>query len=201
MPLPRWLQPLFPAQTSVATTSERSQPLSATTTTPDPDARIHIAAHDPDFPRKREAAVLAICAAIDRVAAPSGYACRGTTWSRASVRGTTAVNLQRSRYGFEAYLNLRFLPADGIDLAATPWAQDDDIRIASFYLPDENVAAEPGVIFYLDVHEDPASLDQVMRILATRALPWLDAHHEGLPAIEAYMGEQAPALPLFPPMR
>ncbi len=190
MPLPRWLRARPPAPPQVAPPPAplppASPPPAPIDDAPDPHARIHIAAHDPDFPRKREAAVTAILVAIDAVAGAAGYTRTGTTWARQSPRGRTAVNLQRSQYGFEAYINLRFLPADGIDLDGTLWAQDDDIRIARFYPADDSRGPDAGVIYYLDIHDNPASLDEPMRILRTRALPWLDAHHQGLPGIADY---------------
>jgi Domain of unknown function (DUF4304) len=153
----------------------------------DDSARIHRASQDRAFPAKREAAVEAICAAIDGVVTPFGYARKGDTWSRNSTAGRSAVNLQRSRYGWECYVNLRFLTPDGAKPDHGVWRQDDDVRIALFYLPDEGQGPEPGVIFYLDAHDDPACLDEPMQVLRDRALPWLDAHHGGLPTIADFM--------------
>jgi hypothetical protein len=145
---------------------------------PDPDARIHIAAHDPDFPRKREVAVDAICAAIEAVAGPAGYNRIGTTWTRQTDIGKTAVHLQRSRYGFDATVILRFLPKSDRDLRGSIWNDETDIPLARFFPPaDADPSSRPSVIYYLDVYDDPASLAQPMRLLEDRALPWLDAHH------------------------
>jgi hypothetical protein len=182
MPLPRWLRSRAPTPTADPSAVPLQSPLD---TTPDPNARIHIAAHDPDFPAKREAAVTAICAAIDLVAVPAGYTRTGTTWARQSLRGKTAVHLQRSRYGFDATVILRFLPADGVDLDGTVWAADDDIALSRFY----PAAPDPAVIFYLDVHDDVTSLEFPMRILRDRALPWLDAHHAWFPDLNTGLGE------------
>ena len=160
-----------------------------TATPPDTSHRIHIAASDPAFPAKREAAVALICQAITAIAAPMGYTRKGTTWSRETKRGKSAIHLQRSRYGFTAYINLRFVTPDGNSLNSGVWAQDDDIRIQRFYLPTESIGLEDGVLTYLDVSETPDCLIEPMHILASRALPWLDAHHETLipPKIERYL--------------
>jgi Domain of unknown function (DUF4304) len=193
MPLLNWLQSLLPHKPSPAAHADAAQPPLeiAPTSLPHPDqsARIHIAANDPAFAAKREAAVAIICAAIDDAVTPAGYTRKGTTWARETPHGRTAINLQRSRYGFEAYLNLRFLTPEGTYPATGVWAQDDDIRIAHFYLSAEGTGPEKGVITYLDVHDDASSLDQPIHILKTRALPWLDAHHTAPvhPQIEDYL--------------
>lgn len=216
MPLPRWLQSLIPRKPSQ--TSARPPPRgegwgggqrSSTATqvqsppTPDPSPpgggeahattdnshRIHIAANDPAFPAKREAAITLICAAITDIATPMGYTRKGTTWARETQQGRTAIHLQRSRYGFTAHISLRFLAVDGISPGYGVWAQDDEIRLMQFYLPNEGQRPESGDLVYLDLHDDPASLDRPMHILATRALPWLDAHLTAsvLPEIERYL--------------
>ncbi len=156
-------------------------------TDPDTSHRIHIAANDPAFAQKREAAVAAVCDAISAIALPMGYTQKGTTWARETARGKTAIHLQRSRYGFDAHLNLRFLTPEGDLPGSGIWAQDDDIRIDRFYLPGEGHGPDKGAISYLDVHENPASLDLPMRILGMRALPWLDAHHTGTPDIADFL--------------
>ena len=154
--------------------------------TSDTSHRIHIAANDPAFPAKREAAVALICAAITDIATPMGYTCKGTTWSRTSPQGRTAINLQRSRYGFTASITLRFLLPDGTAPTHGIWAQDDDITLQNFAL----AAADPSLddIAYIDIIENPASLQHPMHILATCALPWLDAHHvsPGQPQIKDF---------------
>jgi hypothetical protein len=143
-------------------------------TDPDTSHRIHIAANDPAFAAKREAAVLVICEAISAMALPMGYTQKGTTWSRETARGKTAINLQRSRFGFDAYINLRFVTPAG-DLPDDPvWQQGDDIRLDRFCRDNEG----DGVLSYLDVSENQDCLTQPMKILRERALPWLDAHHQ-----------------------
>lgn len=191
MPLPRWLLSLFLGKPTPAAPAEAI--LHPTVPQPPPTTdhshRIHIAANDPAFAAKREAAFAVICAAINDAVTPAGYTRKGTTWARETPRGRTAINLQRSRYGFEANLNLRFLTPDGAYPTTGVWAEDDDIRVAHFYLPTEGTGPEKGVIYYLDVHEDASSLNQLVHILKTRALPWLDAHHTAPihPQIEDYL--------------
>ncbi len=149
----------------------------------------HIAANDPAFAAKREAAITLICAAISDVATPMGYTRKGTTWARATSLGKSAINLQRSRYGFTATINLRFLTSDGFSPETSDWAEDDDIRLQRFYLGHEGVGLDDGEITYLDVHDNPECLAVPMHILKTRALPWLDAQHtaHNHPKIEDFL--------------
>ena len=198
MPIPRWLHSLLsrkppetsapppprgegwggrPGTTPIQPPSDPSPPVGGETHfTPDTSHRIHIAANDPGFPAKREAAIALICQAITDIATPLGYTRKGTTWSRTTARGKSAIHLQRSRYGFTASLTLRFLTPDGTALNHGVWAQDDDIRLRQFYLQSESCGTEAGEITYLDVYENPVCLNEPMHILATRGLPWLDAH-------------------------
>ena len=145
-------------------------------TTPDTSHRIHLAANDPAFPAKREAAFGAIMAAVASVVEPAGYALRGTTWARETAVGKTAVHLQRSRYGFDVEISLRCLLADGTLPETGPWAVADEVTLWHF-APD--AASDPGTISYLDVHENAGCLAAPMAILRDQALPWLERHHAG----------------------
>jgi hypothetical protein len=149
-------------------------------TTPDDSHRIHIAANDPAFPAKREAAIALIGAAITQITAPLGYTRKGDLWARSTVRGKTVVNLQRNRYGWDAQINLRFLPANGDFPEDCIWAAGEEIHLGHF--------GATGLA-YLDISEDAGILDAPMHILRAHALPWLDAHHLGMPAIATYQPE------------
>ena len=185
MPLPRWLRALIPRKPSQTDGSlpPRGEgwgggpvPTAPIPPTSDQSHRIHIAANDPAFAAKREAAVALICQAITDIATPMGYTRKGTTWARTTPHGTSAIHLQRSRYGFTADLNLRFLTPAGLALTHGVWAQDDDICVDQFFGAHDATGAADGQFTYLDIIENPACLDRLMHILATRALPWLDAH-------------------------
>ncbi len=151
----------------------------------DQSARIHIAASDPAFPAKREAAVAMICAAISDLVTGFGYARSGTNWARSTAAGRSVINLQRSRYGWDCTLNLRFLTPDGTPPQHGIWADGADIGLDRFYLP--TVGPAHASLVYLDIHDDPATLQLIMQILRHRALPWLDAHHSGSPDIAPYL--------------
>ena len=118
-----------------------------------------------------------------KFATPFGYAKTGTNWARATQAGRSVINLHRNRYGWDCHINLRFLTADGDYPANSAWTQGDDIRLDRFYLPNEGHGTDNGVLTYLDLHDDPATLAFPMKVLRDRALPWLDAHHGGLPDI------------------
>ena len=142
----------------------------------DDDHRIHIAANDPAFPAQREAAFGVIAAAITAVLLPFGYAHTGSTWRRETAAGRSAINLQRSRYGFDAVITLRFLLPDGAPVETGAWADTPEIALAAFC---GDVASDPGTIRYLDVRDNPACLDRPMAILRDQAIIWLEAHHSG----------------------
>lgn len=151
---------------------------------PDNGVRMHIAAHDPAFPAKREAAFDTITAAIDTVAQAHGFITKPKSWAKSGELGTVTIHLLRSRYGFDCHINMGFQPlddaADG-PAAQGPWAQDDFVSLVRFYPPQTPTlpnadADEVGIIAYLDVYLDAGSLDQPMTVLSEQALPWLLAH-------------------------
>ncbi|MGL4235185.1 cupin domain-containing protein [Tabrizicola sp.] len=139
----------------------------------DRSARIHTASQDPEFPARREAGHRAIMAALDAALGPLGYALKGTTWSRTSDTGKSAVHLQRSRYGWEVCLTLRFLMPDGSAPDTDHWREDGEVGLSRFV-----EEGDPGTIAYLDAEEQPERLAHVIDILTTRAIPWLEAHHD-----------------------
>jgi hypothetical protein len=152
-------------------------------TDPDTSHRIHMAANDPAFAQKREAAVQIIADAIAAVVLPLGYAQTGLTWARETAAGKTAVHLQRSRYGFDASIILRFVTPTGDLPDDAVWQAGDDIGLDRFAAP----GMDAGVLIYLDVLENPGSLDRPMATLRNHALPWLDAHHAGRPVLADYV--------------
>lgn len=141
---------------------------------PDNGVRMHIAANDPAFPAQREAAIAAINAAIEEVALAHGFTTTPRAWVKSGPLGRVSVHLQRGTYGFEASINLGFQPSEGEPCG--PWAEEGIIRLGEFYPSGEDQTPNPGALIYLDVIEDPNSLDQPMQILSDRALPWLLAH-------------------------
>lgn len=143
----------------------------------DHGARIHRAAHDPEFPKKREAAIEAITAAIDAMAEKHGFTRKAKSWAKDGPAGRVSIQLQRSRYGWECHVNLSLDRKDGQREGVC--AHDDFVGLGEFYAPGEGQAPEPGVIYYLDVHEDPAALDLPMQVLDQRALPWLLGQLDG----------------------
>ena len=138
-------------------------------------ARKHTAAHDPTFPARREAAYAAIIAALGQALEPLGYALKGSTFSRATQQGKSAVHLQRSRYGWDAQIVLRFVTPEGGAPDHPDWPEDDDLTLWDFA---EDLPGDPGTLAFVDVLDDPATLARALDVLTTQALPWLDALHK-----------------------
>lgn len=137
-------------------------------------ARIHTAANDPAFPARREAAYETIVAALDTALVPLGYALKGSTWSRISPRGKSAVHLQRNRYGWEVQLVLRFLTPEGEPPHHPDWEEGEDMTLVRF---GGGGGEDPGRLAFLDVLEKPAVLARTVDILVDEALPWLETLH------------------------
>jgi hypothetical protein len=138
-------------------------------------ARKHTAAHDPAFPARREEAHAAILAALSKALEPEGYRLKGSTFSRTTPQGKSAVHLQRSRYGWDAQIVLRFVTPDGDPPDHPDWPEDNDLTLWDFA---ENLPRDPGTLAFVDVLDDPDILAVALDLLTTRALPWLDALHD-----------------------
>jgi len=177
MPFLTWLRALFSGPAHAARPPTAPPPTAhdlPNSLQPDNGVRMHIAAHDPEFPTKRDRAFETISAAIDAVALAHDFTKKPMSWAKTGDLGTVSIHLQRSRYGFDCHINLGFQPLD--ESADGPWAQDDFVPLGRFYPPNPASVDEPGTIAYLDVHTDAGSLDQPMTILNAQALPWLVAH-------------------------
>ena len=137
-------------------------------------ARKYAAAHDPAFPKRREEAYEAIVAALDAALAPQGYALKGSTWSRTSEAGKSAVHLQRSRYGWDAQIVLRFVTPEGDAPDHPDWDDAGETTLERF---GGGGGEDPGRLAFLDVLDRPADLTRTIDILLDEALPWLNALH------------------------
>lgn len=137
-------------------------------------ARKHTSANDPAFPALREEAWGRIVAALDGVLAPEGFALSGTTWSRVTAQGKSAVHLQRNRYGWDVQIVLRFVTPDGQVPDHPDWPGGEDVTLAEFF---ERAEQDPGTLAFVDVLEQPECLAIAVEILREQALPWFDALH------------------------
>jgi hypothetical protein len=137
-------------------------------------ARKHSAAHDPAFPARREAAYQAIVAALDAALQPLGYALKGSTWTRISAQGKSAVHLQRSRYGWDVQIILRFVTPEGGLPDHPDWQDGEDVTLERF---GGGGGEDPGRLAFVDVLEKPAQLARTIDILLAEALPWLEEQH------------------------
>ena len=136
--------------------------------------RQHKAANDPAFPAQREEAWGRIVAALDRVLGPEGYALSGTTWSRPSPQGRSAVHLQRNRYGWDVQIILRFVTPEGGVPDHPDWPGGEDVTLAEFF---ERAERDPGTLAFVDVLDRPECLAVAVMILREQVLPWFDALH------------------------
>ncbi|MFN4202730.1 MAG: hypothetical protein ACK4GM_06745 [Tabrizicola sp.] len=141
---------------------------------PDLSARQHLAANDPAFPAQREEAWGRIVAALDGLLRPEGYGLSGTTWTRVTAAGKSAVHLQRNRYGWDVQIILRFVTPEGEPPDHPDWPGGEDVRLAEFF---ERTEHDPGTLAFIDVLERPECLDLAVAILREQALPWFDALH------------------------
>jgi hypothetical protein len=139
---------------------------------PDLSVRKHTAANDPAFPARREEAYTRMVEALNQALVPLGYLQKGSTWSRMSPLGKSAVHLQRSRYGWDAQIVLRFIGPDGAPPA--DWDGETEMTLEQLDTSD----AGCGTLAFLDVLESPTLLSQAIETLVTAGLPWLDRYHQ-----------------------
>jgi hypothetical protein len=133
---------------------------------PDPGVRIHLAAHDPEFPAKRDAALALLRDAVRAVMARHGFTEKPQSWVREGPQGRAAIAVFPSRYGFEAEIRLSFLATDGE--AQGVWAEEGHLTLDAF--------GAPAALIYLDVLDQPEVLAATLQVLEVRALPWLIGH-------------------------
>ena len=129
---------------------------------------------DPDLAPKRRAAVALMDAAIDQVATQHGHARQAGGWERQSSWCWSRVWLQKSRAGFACYLN--------IDYAALLAGQRGALRstrIGAFAasVQDHN---RLDSLYYVDLGQVSVLRDEIIILLQTRAMPWLDRCHSPL---------------------
>lgn len=142
---------------------------------PDLSARKHLAGSDPAFPARREEAWGRIVAALDGVLAPEGYTLNGTTWSRVTPAGKSAVHLQRNRYGWDVQIVLRFVSPEGGVPDHPDWPGGEDVTLAQFF---ERAEHDPGTLAFMDVLEQPECLAVAVEILREQVLSWFEALHQ-----------------------
>ncbi len=129
-----------------------------------PDAtRIHMAAHDPAFPQKRDVALAWLNVAITALAQDAGFEAKRQSWAKRGAYGTASLRLQRDPYGWDCGLEVSLLPHDG-----EPTGQWADGPL------DAAVLGANARIAWLDAADHPERretfLDGVKRLLV-----WLGA--------------------------
>lgn len=143
---------------------------------PDLSARKHLAGSDPAFPARREEAWTRIVGALNGLLVPEGYTLIGTTWSRATPAGKSAVHLHRDRYGWDVRIVLRFVTPDGEVPDHPDWPGGEDVSLADFF---EAAVSDPGTLAFIDVLERPECLSVAVDTLREQVLPWFEALHAG----------------------
>ena len=143
-----------------------------------------------DVDERRSEALAAIATEIGRIVAPAGYLRTRWLWEKRSPRGTTSVSLKRSHNGDRADILLDARRCDGSHPPG-PWRGADAIRLGLFYHPRERAVLPFDAIRYADVL-DGGALCYPMRVLAERAVPWLENLHSGpggLTQVEQFLPE------------
>lgn len=126
---------------------------------------------DPDLAPKRKAAVALLDAAIDEVAARHAHVRRDGGWERQSSWCWSRVWLQKSRAGFACYLNIDYA-AQLAGKRATPRST----RIGAFAASVEDHNRLDS-LYYVDLGPVSPLRDEIVNLLQTRAMPWLDRCH------------------------
>jgi hypothetical protein len=193
-PMANWLRSLFVRQPGNFRRSARDQAevdaLNARhdafkanyrppTTPSDYALRLQKAAGDPGFAAKRDAALKIITARLDLQLKPHGFTRKGAIWTGPSGNANASLRLTRGKIGTECLFELTHTPAPGL-LARHPVTA----HFGSFLQPGDEPHRDGGSvgwIEYLLVLENPANLDTPMRVLETRALPWLLAQGQWRP--------------------
>jgi hypothetical protein len=127
---------------------------------------------DPELPQKRKLAQRLFAAAVAPVATAHGHA-KGAAgeWVRQSALCWSRVWIQKSRSGFACYLNI-----DYASLLAGLKGPLRSARIGAFAatVADHN---RLDALHYVELGETSPLRDEIITLLQTRAMPWLDRCH------------------------
>ena len=127
-------------------------------------ALLRRAEDDPAYPKKRDKIAALIRKEMDLRLTPLGFQRAGGVWQRKGWWYDLSVDLQRSSYGYDAWINLTATPRlDGRAVQR---------RLGDFY-PGPPHSEEPGRLTYQALIEDPGLLIDPMQVLTDHALPWL----------------------------
>lgn len=127
---------------------------------------------DPELPQKRKLAQRLFAAAIAPVAAAHGHAKgRAGEWVRQSALCWSRVWIQKSRSGFACYLNIEY--------ASQLAGLRGPVRLARIgsFAPATADHNRLDALHYVDLGETSPLRDEIIGLLRTRAMPWLDRCH------------------------
>ena len=126
---------------------------------------------------RRSLALDTLVQAIDDIVIPVGYQRRKFHWKKVSARGSTSIELKRSHNGDRADLLIDARRSDGSHPPG-PWRKSKALRLALFYHPKERAVLPFEAITYADILDNDG-LTCPMRVVAERAVPWLEKLHSG----------------------
>jgi hypothetical protein len=109
--------------------------------------------------------------------AAHGFARKGTTWYRTRAETLQLINLQRSEYGVQHYLNLAFVPSGMLtEENAFPKEYQCPIRIRMPPAKVESESQEIERLFNLEIAEmsDQAREAGIRKMMESVTMPFLD---------------------------
>src|SRR5262245_29334865 len=154
----------------------------------------------PDLKAIRAKVFKTLVAEFDATLRPLGYDRTGTEWRKASKFGRSILQLQKSRYGFNLYINVGRLPRFVLIPRTGMSGTRDGFVLARFQdfcpeLPQRDY--ENDSLYYVKLHENAAFRDAVITIVRSRLVPWIEARHKGLSLIFLPSPEHMAKVPLF----
>ena len=131
-----------------------------------------------DAEEMRALALDRLSEAVASVSEPLGYERIKWRWIKSTGRGETTVELKRSHNGDRADLLVDARRLDGRHPPG-PWRGARALTLGMFYHPRERALLPFEAIAYEEIVEGDG-LTAPIRVLAERALPWLEHLHRGV---------------------
>ena len=154
----------------------------------------------PDLKSIRAKVLKTLVAELDTTLRLLGYERNGTKWRKASKFGRSFLQLQKSSYGFNLYINVGPLPHFVLVPRSSRSGTRDGFVLTRFQafcpeLPQRDY--ENDSLYYVKLHENAAFRDAVIAIVRFRLIPWIEARHKALSMILLPLPEHMAKVPLF----
>lgn len=119
----------------------------------------------------RKRALARLTKELDAVLLTRGYQRKGSRWSRTGWFATTFVEIQKSRYGLDCYINLGRDPPDRT-WRRPSYRENGCWRIGALAgsIADANRLDR---LPYFKLDSEPALLEEIVALVADRAVPFL----------------------------